>query len=163
MDPKKRITLEEMRTHPWILKDFNEPPPTFVPKFRAITQIDEDIMKELVSLGFEDTPVTRSQILKNKSKQLASAYQLFLCKRRKSSVPPSPVVEVKTPKAKRRLSSASATNPLGASSGLKRSHSHEEAATEEAEKTRKQLRESQKKNRYLTDILMRLNTNDALL
>jgi serine/threonine protein kinase len=145
MDPKKRITLEEMRTHPWILKDFKEPPVTFVPKFKSINSIDEEIMKEIVALGFEDTPINRNQILKNKSKQLVSAYQLFLT-RRKSSVPPSPIVEIRSPKAKKRLSSASIANPLALSTGLKRSHSHEEIGTEESEKNRKQLRESQKKN-----------------
>jgi hypothetical protein len=146
MDPKKRITLEEMRTHPWIVKNFNEPPKTFVPKFKTITQIDDDIMKELVLLGFEDTPLTRSQILKNKSKQLVSVYQLFVSRRRKSSVPPSPSIEVRSPKAAKMLGISSTSNPLGSSMGLKRSHSHEEVATEEAEKTRKKLRESQKKN-----------------
>lgn len=147
MDPKKRITLEEMRTHPWILKDFKEPPVTFVPKFKPVTSIDDEIMKELVGLGFEDTPVTRSQILKNKSKQLTAAYQLFLT-RRKSSVPPSPVTALKSPSARKRLSSASVINPLSLSAGLQRSHSHEEIGSEETEKTRKQLRDSQKKTRY---------------
>jgi serine/threonine protein kinase len=84
IDPKKRITLSEIRVHPWILKLHRNPPDTYVPVFKHITQIDESIMREVVALGFDDTQANRRAILKNKnSRQIVTAYQLCLNRREK--------------------------------------------------------------------------------
>lgn len=77
-DPKKRITLNEIRIHPWILKDFNEPPISYLPKLMRVQQIDESIMRQVIALGFEDNQSNRRAILKNKNKQVMTAYQLVL-------------------------------------------------------------------------------------
>jgi serine/threonine protein kinase len=82
IDPKKRITLSEIRVHPWILKLHRNPPETYVPVFKQITQIDESIMREVVALGFDDNQKNRHDILKNKKyHQIVTAYQLCLNRR----------------------------------------------------------------------------------
>ncbi len=86
VDPKKRITMEEIRKHPWILKDSNGPPASFIPTFERVIIIDEDVMRDLVAVGFEDTPKSRGWILKNKQHaQITSAYHLFLHRRKQTS------------------------------------------------------------------------------
>jgi serine/threonine protein kinase len=90
IDPKRRVTLSDIRHHPWILKDFKEPPQTFVPKFKTITHIDESIMTQVVELGFEDTPSARLAIVKNKAKQVVTAYQLCLNRKERDRASPRP-------------------------------------------------------------------------
>lgn len=78
LDPKKRITLAEIRIHPFTMKNYEEPPASYVPKFKIITTIDELVMKEVVALGFEDNQINRQLILKNKMRnaEIVTAYQL---------------------------------------------------------------------------------------
>jgi serine/threonine protein kinase len=87
VDPKRRITMEEIRRHPWILKDFSGPPRSYIPAFERVFQIDEEVMRDLVAVGFEDTPKSRGWITKNKQHaQITSAYHLFLHRRRQMSI-----------------------------------------------------------------------------
>ncbi len=87
IDPKKRITMEEIRKHPWILKDYNGAPPTYIPPFERVIQIDEEVMRDLVAVGFEDSPKSREWIIKNKHHaQITAAYQLFLHRRRQMNL-----------------------------------------------------------------------------
>lgn len=88
IDPKKRITLSEIRMHPWILKLHRSPPDSYVPAFKPITQIDESIMRDVVALGFDDNQKNRHDILKNKKyHQVVTAYQLCLSRREKLMLP----------------------------------------------------------------------------
>jgi serine/threonine protein kinase len=87
VDPKKRITMDDLRKHPWILKDFSGPPRSYIPAFERVIHIDEEVMHDLVAVGFEDTPKSRGWIMKNKQHaQITSAYHLFLHRRRQMSV-----------------------------------------------------------------------------
>jgi serine/threonine protein kinase len=147
IDPKKRITLSEIRVHPWILKLHRNPPDTYVPVFKQITQIDESIMREVVALGFDDTTSNRRAIFKNKnSKQIVTAYQLCLNRR-----PLSPSLRVRTPTISK-LNSSTAQRSDEPSSVLqppllKRSFSNEEIVSETVVMhNRRHLRDSQKKN-----------------
>ncbi len=123
LDPKRRITLAEIRTHPWTMKNYDEPPASYVPKFRLVTSIDESVMKEVVALGFEDNQINRQLILKNKVKsEVVIAYQLFLTRspglRRSQELKLPSINSIKPPQTE----SASPTQPPP----LKRSHSTKE-------------------------------------
>jgi serine/threonine protein kinase len=160
IDPKKRITLSEIRVHPWILKLHRNPPDTYVPVFKHITQIDESIMREVVALGFDDTQANRRAILKNKnSRQIVTAYQLCLNRR-----PLSPSLRVRTPTISK-LNSSTAQRSDEPSSVLqppllKRSFSNEEIVSETVVMhNRRHLRDSQKKNRLVLYIYL-ISTRD---
>lgn len=87
IDPKKRISMDEIRKHPWILKDYNGAPPSYIPAFERVAQVDEEVMRDLVAVGFEDSPKSREWIVKNKQHaQITSAYQLFLYRRRQMNL-----------------------------------------------------------------------------
>jgi serine/threonine protein kinase len=143
-DPKKRITLRDIRGHPWILKDHTEPPISYVPKFRAVSQIDEIIMREVVALGFEDKVSHRRAIIKNKNKQVVAAYQL--CLSRHFAAPANTSDSESSPPAsnskKLRISQMS---PIPEQQ-LRRSLSNEESDLVSA-RSRKSLTESQPKLR----------------
>eukprot|EP00029_Vermamoeba_vermiformis_P007378 TRINITY_DN317_c0_g1_i5.p1 TRINITY_DN317_c0_g1~~TRINITY_DN317_c0_g1_i5.p1 ORF type:complete len:642 (+),score=103.51 TRINITY_DN317_c0_g1_i5:55-1980(+) len=148
IDPKKRITLSEIRVHPWILKLHRNPPETYVPVFKQVMQIDESIMREVVALGFDDTQINRRAILKNKNnKQIVTAYQLCLSRR-----PLSPSHRIRTPTISKLNSSTAAQRSNEPSSIiqpplLKRSFSNEEIVSETVVMhTRRHLRDSQRKN-----------------
>lgn len=142
-DPKKRISLNDIRSHAWILKDYNEPPVSYVPKFKPVPQIDESIMREVVALGFEDKISHRRAIMKNKNKQVVAAYQLCLSR---LSTAPANTIEIEShppasdPLKKLRLSK---TNPIP-EQALRRSLSNEDSDLVSA-RSRKSLRESQNK------------------
>jgi serine/threonine protein kinase len=124
IDPKKRITLAEIRIHPFTMKNYEEPPASYVPKFRIITSIDESVMREVVALGFEDNQVNRQLILKNKvrNSEIVTAYQLCLNRspqlRRSQELKLPAIASAKTPDP----ADGSATLPPP----LKRSYSSKE-------------------------------------
>lgn len=124
IDPKKRITLAEIRIHPFTMKNYEEPPASYVPKFRVITSIDESVMREVVALGFEDNQVNRQLILKNKvrNSEIVTAYQLCLNRspqlRRSQELKLPAIASAKTPDP----ADGSATLPPP----LKRSYSSKE-------------------------------------
>ncbi len=158
VDPKKRITLAEVRTHPWILKDCRGPPPTYVPKVEPVTEIDEEIMKELVTLGFKDKASTRHAILKNKDKQVVSAYQLCLNRRKntrersRSVAVVSKVLPASSNPGLGKLRRASVSNATGIpfiNSNVKRSQMSQGAASVSDLKTRHQIGDPDKRKRYL--------------
>lgn len=87
VDPKKRITMDELRQHPWILNNFSVPPRSYIPAFERVVHIDEEVMQDLVAVGFEDTPKSREWIIKNKQHaQITSAYHLFLHRRKQMNM-----------------------------------------------------------------------------
>ena len=97
VDPKKRITMEEIRKHSWILKDSYGPPLSFIPTFERVEVIEEDVMRDLVTVGFEDSPKSRGWILKNKHHaQITSAYHLFLHRRRQMNLTRAPTTPIQT-------------------------------------------------------------------
>lgn len=139
-DPKKRITLNDIRVHPWVLKDCSEPPISYVPKFKPVPSIDESIMREVVALGFEDKISHRRAIMKNKNKQVVAAYQL--CLSRRSTAPAnSSDSETQPPASEVKKRHSKITLPEQA---LRRSLSNEDSDMASA-RSRKSLRESQNK------------------
>jgi serine/threonine protein kinase len=55
VDPKKRATLSEVLSHPWVNKDYSAPPPSYIPARRAITQneLSSDIIARLQIFGYK--------------------------------------------------------------------------------------------------------------
>ena len=131
-DPKKRISLSEIRAHPWILKLHRNPPDSFVPAFKPVLQIDECIMREVVAVGFDDNPSNRHAILKNKSKQVVSAYHLFLTRREKTLQQLHSLSNNNKPSlAGSKLKIASGNNVVGQDEGKKQPLSLKEAPTKD--------------------------------
>jgi serine/threonine protein kinase len=164
VDPKKRITLAEVRMHPWILKDCKGPPASYLPKLEPVTEIDDEIMKELVSLGFKDKASNRHAILKNKDKQVVSAYQLCLTRKKeirsrscsvsvsrqvtKSSLSPSSSLS--------KLRRASVSNPTGIpyiDSHTRRGQMGQGAASVADLKVRKHIRDPNKRKTYVKHVI----------
>ena len=54
-DPDERIALAQIRYHPWVLQDFNEPPCCALPNYPPIGHSipDPDIIAQLCYLGFK--------------------------------------------------------------------------------------------------------------
>jgi serine/threonine protein kinase len=75
---KDRITLCDMKLHPWVMQDYNTPPPCYLPDQNPVSEIDDEIMQQLVQIGFQDTPDARAQILANEKTQLVVTYHLLL-------------------------------------------------------------------------------------
>lgn len=75
---KDRITIAEMKLHPWVVADYNSPPPCYLPEQNPVADIDDEVMKQLVQIGFHDTPDARAEILSNQKTQLVVTYHLLL-------------------------------------------------------------------------------------
>lgn len=75
---KDRITIEEMKKHPWIMKDYTTIPESHLPSYDGVLELDEDILKQLASIGFNINDKSRSAILNGKKTQIVSTYHLLL-------------------------------------------------------------------------------------
>jgi serine/threonine protein kinase len=79
---KDRITLAEMRKHPWVMKDHTEPPTTHLPEVSPTAEIDEYVMGQVKQIGFEGTEEERAAIMRGEQIQVVVTYNLLLNKRR---------------------------------------------------------------------------------
>jgi len=83
-----RIPIAKIRTHPWILEGYGEPPPSYLPPSEPITEIDETILDNLVALNFlasnesEYLATVREELLSNKRTQIVVVYNLLLQQKR---------------------------------------------------------------------------------
>jgi serine/threonine protein kinase len=83
-----RIPIAKIRTHPWIIEGYGEPPPSYLPPSEPITEIDESILDNLVALNFlasnepEYLVTIREELLSNKRTQLVVVYNLLLQQKR---------------------------------------------------------------------------------
>jgi len=79
-----RIPIAKIRTHPWILEGYGEPPSSYLPPSEPITEIDETILQDLVALHFissnesESLAHAREELLSNKPTQLVVVYNLLI-------------------------------------------------------------------------------------
>lgn len=80
---KDRITLAQMRTHPWVLKDYNEAPPSFLPEYGSVEMIDQFIIDQMEQLGFQDSLEQRKEVIQGENTQFVATYHILLNKRQK--------------------------------------------------------------------------------
>jgi len=79
-----RIPIAKIRTHPWIMEGFGEPPPSYLPPSDPITVLDETIIDNLYTLNFlvsnetEYLTSVREELLSTKRTQLVVVYNLLL-------------------------------------------------------------------------------------
>eukprot|EP01102_Stenamoeba_stenopodia_P007926 TRINITY_DN2237_c0_g1_i1.p1 TRINITY_DN2237_c0_g1~~TRINITY_DN2237_c0_g1_i1.p1 ORF type:complete len:515 (-),score=104.42 TRINITY_DN2237_c0_g1_i1:120-1664(-) len=89
VDPQKRITIDEIRPHPWVTQGYDGPPPTYLPSTYPVHHTEERILEQLVSMGF-DKEAAKEKILKNEHNQATYIYHLLLARARRGSIDESP-------------------------------------------------------------------------
>ena len=70
-DPKARLTIVEMRKHPWMNEGYTELPKSIIAVRQPVVELRDEIIVQLVSLGFKDEEETRKQILDNECCQVS--------------------------------------------------------------------------------------------
>lgn len=81
LQEKERITISEIRYHPWIIGEYKEPPKSLLPHYGAIQKIDEDIVKQLKYIGFHIGLKEIQDILEGEKTQWVATYHLLLKKK----------------------------------------------------------------------------------
>jgi len=76
--PRDRITIQEIRTHPWINDGFSEPPPSLLVVRQPVFEVREEILTQLESLGYKNIPDCRRKILENELCEVVAIYHLLL-------------------------------------------------------------------------------------
>lgn len=77
---KDRITIAEMKKHPWVMKDYTSPPPSYLPSYHGVQKINEEVIRQLNDIGFPVSDEERSDILNGEKTQIVSTYHLLLRK-----------------------------------------------------------------------------------
>jgi MAP/microtubule affinity-regulating kinase len=79
--PSERATLAQIRMHPWVNEGFTGPPPCLVSEFPPVVQINEEILTQLLKIGFDQTPeVVRARLLSNERCPEVAVYNLLMQK-----------------------------------------------------------------------------------
>lgn len=73
---KKRATIHEIRSHPWVQEGYFGPPPCLLKTRNAITEINRKILDQVALIGF-DIRAAERQILANENCAAVSAYHLL--------------------------------------------------------------------------------------
>lgn len=73
---KKRATIHEIRSHPWVQEGYFGPPPCLLKARNPITEINRKILDQVVLIGF-DQKTSERQILANENCTSVSAYHLL--------------------------------------------------------------------------------------
>lgn len=76
--PRDRITIEDIRLHPWINEGFSELPPSLLVVRQPVFEVREEILEQLVSLGYKNKDECRKKILDNEVSELVAIYHLLL-------------------------------------------------------------------------------------
>lgn len=76
--PADRLTISEIRVHPWLNEGYTEPPPSLLPVRQPVFEVREDILGQLTSLGYKNIDECRKKILDNEQCQVVAAYHLLL-------------------------------------------------------------------------------------
>lgn len=71
-DPSKRITLSEIKEHPWVTKDGQCPLPTEEENCHLVEVTEEDVAKVITSIPKLDTLILIKHMLKKHSFQVSS-------------------------------------------------------------------------------------------
>lgn len=94
VNEKERITLAQIRSHPWTLAGYGIPLSAMLPAVDPINELNDDIMRMMSLIGIPNTPRTRREILENKHSPLTHTYLNIMKQRARakqnSSLNPSP-------------------------------------------------------------------------
>jgi len=83
-DPMRRATMLEIRNHAWINEGYSGPPPCLVSAYDPVIDVNEDVLFQLVQIGFDEMEV-RARLKANDKCPEVATYHLLL--RKWSSVP----------------------------------------------------------------------------
>jgi serine/threonine protein kinase len=76
-NPRERITIAEIRKHPWINEGYDHPPMSLLTVRQPVLEVRDEIIEQLMSLGFKNEEEIRKQILDNECCQVCSSPLLF--------------------------------------------------------------------------------------
>lgn len=79
--PRNRITISEVRQHPWMNEGYDCAPPSMLTARQAVCDVRDDIVEQLVNLGFKNEELIRQKILDNECCQVVTMYHLILDRR----------------------------------------------------------------------------------
>lgn len=68
--PRERITISEIRKHPWINEGYSTPPPSLLNMRPPVVEVRDEVLEQLVSLGFKHEEELRKQIVDNECCQV---------------------------------------------------------------------------------------------
>ncbi|KAG5460723.1 MAG: hypothetical protein BJ554DRAFT_7190 [Olpidium bornovanus] len=77
VDASKRITLEEIKNHPWVLEDYGVPPTNENLNRRIPTEIDECLLSKVAFYGVDETTARQKILTDPKSTAFATYYLLL--------------------------------------------------------------------------------------
>ena len=64
-DPKQRATMQEVMSHPWMIKGYNGPPESFLPLREPLTlPLDQEVINSMTGFNFGPPEVIRAQLTK---------------------------------------------------------------------------------------------------
>lgn len=86
--PSERATLAQVRLHPWVNEGFTGPPPCLVSEFPPVVNINEDILSQLLKIGFEGPEDVRTRLLSNERCPEVAVYNLLMQKHYPQERPP---------------------------------------------------------------------------
>jgi hypothetical protein len=69
-DPKARITIAEIRKHLWLNEGYDSPPASMITARQPVFEVRDEIISQLISLGFKNEDEIRKQILDNECCQV---------------------------------------------------------------------------------------------
>lgn len=93
---KKRATISEIRSHPWVHEGYFGPPPCLLKTRNPVTEINRKILDQVALIGF-DIRTAERQILANDNCAAVSAYHLLHEKTFGDATPPQPTPTPSTP------------------------------------------------------------------
>jgi serine/threonine protein kinase len=85
VDVKERLTIPQIRMHPWTNEGYDGPPPCNVPQTQPVAKVSEPVLQQLVFLGILDNSdeaheQARADIMANAQTQIVYAYHALLGK-----------------------------------------------------------------------------------
>lgn len=78
---KDRITISDMKKHPWVMKEYDEPPLSFLPSYNSVYFVFEDVIQQLEEIGFNIGEKDINEIMNGGKTQLVATYHLLVKKR----------------------------------------------------------------------------------
>ena len=84
MDPKKRLPMNSIKSHPWLVEGYDGPPDNYLEPRPVLRDLDPEIVDELQKYGFEKEELTHT-LLKNEHVPVLNFYHLLAERKRQAS------------------------------------------------------------------------------